>query len=427
MSNTESLPFHLQGVFAPVAGERAELDLEVIGELPADLRGTYVRNGPNPRGRSHAWFAGEGMLHGVRIEGGRAAWYRNRWIGGSHAPNTSVVRHAGRILALVEVQRPVEVTADLATVGPFDFGGALGESMTAHPKVCPRTGELLFFSYGPARPHVTYYRADAAGRVVQRTPIEVPAMTFMHDFAITERYAVFYVLPVLVEGWRSPAPLRWADDFPARFGLLPRGGEGSDIRWFDVAPCAISHTLNAFEEGDAVVVDAVRAPRIMTPHALHRFTFDLAAGRASERELDPRFLDFPRLHPAAVGARHRFAYAVELGGFTSDGGFTRTGAYQLDFDRGAAVAHDFGAGAMPGECVVAPRPGSSAEDDAWVLLFVHRLDGSPTELVILDAARFAAPPVARVRLPCRVPFGLHGDWLPDPSPPSAARGPAPAS
>ncbi|WP_438043433.1 carotenoid oxygenase family protein [Sorangium sp. So ce128] len=414
MSNPDTVPFHLAGAFAPVHEERTDVELEVIGEIPADLRGTYVRNGPNPRtGRSPAWFAGEGMLHGVRLEGGRARWYRNRWIAGACPPNTSVVRHAGRILALVETRSPVEVTAELETVGPYDFGGALGGAMTAHPKICPRTGELLFFSNGPSRPHLTYYRADAAGRVVHRAAIEVPAMTFMHDFAITERYVIFYVLPVLLGDVRSPVPIRWDDDFPARFGVLPRDGGDEDMRWFDVAPCTISHTVNAFEEGDTIVLDAVRAPRIMMPHALHRFTFDLSSGRAAETALDPRFLDFPRVHPAVVGARHRRAYTIELCDFGADGSFSRTTARQHDLETGAAVVHDFGDDAMPGECVVAPRPGSDAEDDAWVILFVHRRDGSATELVVLDASRFASPPVARVRLPCRAPLGLHGEWLPD--------------
>jgi len=416
MSSSAKVPFHLSGAFAPVHEERTVPDLEVIGEIPAELRGTYVRNGPNPRtGVSPAWFAGEGMLHGVRLEAGRARWYRNRWIEGAYAPNTNVVRHAGRILALVEVRRPIEVTADLETVGPYDFDGAIGSTMTAHPRICPRTGEMLFFSYGPSRPHLTYYRADAAGRVVHRAPIEVKAMTYMHDFAITERYVVFYELPVLVGDWRSAVPLKWASGFPARFGILPREGHNEDMRWFDVTPCAISHTVNAFENGSTIVVDAVRAPKIMTLHALHRFTFDMASGRATETTLDPRFVDFPRVHPAVVGTRHRYAYTTELCDFGADGGFARTVVRQHDLEAGTAVAHEFGDAAMPGECAVAPRPGSAKEDDAWVILFVHLRDGTATELVILDASQFAARPVARVRMPCRVPFGLHGEWLPDPA------------
>ena len=410
------LPFHLAGAFAPVAEERTDLDLEVIGELPRELCGTYLRNGPNPRsGRSPAWFAGDGMLHGIRLEGGRARWHRNRWIGGPYAPNTNVVRHGGRTLTLVETRGPIEVGPELETIGRYDFDGALDGAMTAHPKVCPRTGELLFFGGAREKPHLTYYRADASGRIVHRAPIDVAAWTFMHDFAITERFAVFYVLPVLIGDFRSPVPLRWDDSFPARVGVLPRDGTNADMRWFDVAQCTISHTLNAFEEGDTVVLDAVRAPKIMTAHALHRFTFDLRTGKATETTLDPRFVDFPRVHPAFVGARHRHAYVTELRDFTPDGGFGSTLARKVELETGRTQTHDVGDDAMPGECVVVPRAGASgvSDDDAWALMLVHRRDGASTELRVLDAARFGDPPVARVRLRGRVPFGLHGEWLGD--------------
>ncbi len=414
---SDRVPFHLAGAFAPVQEERTDFDLEVVGELPKELNGTYVRNGPNPRGGfSPAWFAGDGMLHAVRLEAGRARWYRNRWIGGPYAPNTNIVRHAGRILALVEVRQPIEVSPELDTIGRYDFGGALDTSMTAHPRICPRTGELLFFSYGPTPPHLTYFRADAAGRISHRAPIELPAMTFMHDFAITERYVVFYVLPVLVGDFRSAVPIRWSDDFPARFVIVPRDGANEDARWFDVAPCTISHTVNAYEDGTTIVLDAVRAPKIMMPHALHRFTFDLRSGRTTERQLDPRFLDFPRVNPAVIGMRHRYVYTTELCDFGPDGGFARTVARQHDLDAGSESLHDFGSDAMPGELAFAPRPRSTAENDGWAVGFVHRRDGSSAELVVLDAADFSSPPVARVRLPARVPFGLHGDWLDQSSP-----------
>lgn len=414
-TDTNTVPFHLAGAFAPVAEERTDFDLDVVGELPPDLRGTYVRNGPNPRaGRSPAWFVGEGMLHGVRISDGRAAWHRNRWITGAYAPNTNVIRHAGRILALVETRPPVEVTPELETVGPYDFGGALEGSMTAHPRLCPQSGELLFFSCGPTRPHLTYYRADAAGRVTHRAPIDIPAMTLMHDFAISERYVIFYVLPVLVGDFRSPVPLRWDDDFPARFGVLPRDGVSAQMRWFDVEPCMIIHTINAFEDGDSIMFDALRAPRPMAPAALHRFQFDLRTGRTTERMLNARYLDFPRVSPTVVGARHRYAYTTEIADFVPGrGSFTRTLARKIDLETGASVVHDFGGDAMPGECTVVPRAAGAAEDDAWAILFVHPRDGSPSELVVLDAAELAGPPVARVRMRSRVPFGLHGDWLPD--------------
>jgi carotenoid cleavage dioxygenase len=409
------LPFHLSRAFAPVSEERTDFELEVTGEVPRELQGSYVRNGPNPRtGRSPSWFAGDGMLHAVQLDGGRARWHRNRWLTAPYSPNTHVVAHAGRLLALVETRLPVEVTPELETVGVFDYGGVLQRAMTAHPKLCPRTGELLFFSYASSPPFLSYYRADATGRIVHQADLDAGFPSFMHDFAITEKYAVFYVLPVLLGDFRSPVPIRWSEDVPARIGVLPRDGKSEQLRWFEVAPCTISHTVNAFEDGNTVVLDAVRAPHIMQPHSLYRFRLDLESGRASESELDPRFLDFPRVSPAVVGARQRYAYTTELLDFTSDGGFTRTALHKYDFETRTSVTHDFGDESMPGECVVVPRSGSTAEDDAWAILFVHRRDGTATDLVILDAARFDAPEVARVHLRGRVPFGLHGNWIPNP-------------
>jgi carotenoid cleavage dioxygenase-like enzyme len=412
-SEATTLPFHLRAAFAPVSEERSDDELEVSGTLPRDLAGTYVRNGPNPRsGRSPAWFAGDGMLHAVKLEDGRARWHKSRWIAGPYAPNTHVIGYDGRLLALVESRRPVAVSLELATEGVYDFGGALARPMTAHPKRCPLTGELLFFSYGATPPFLTFYRADARGRLVHEAELAVGVPTFMHDFAITPRFAVFYVFPVQVGDFRSPVPLRWVEGMPARICVVPRDGSSADLRFFDVAPATISHAVNAFEDGETVVLDAVRAPRLMQPHSLYRYRLDLQSGLASEGELDPRFLDFPRVSPSVVGARQRYAYLTELLDFTPDGGFTRTRAHRFDFETRRAVTHDFGDGAMPGECVVVPRPASHAEDDAWVLVFVHAADGSRTELAVLDAAHFDAPPVARVHLRGRVPFGLHGDFVP---------------
>ena len=203
--------------YAPVADELTEFDLTVEGAIPAELDGWYLRNGPNPRQATGHWFSGDGMLHGVRIEAGRAAWYRNRWVRtesfekrGSlynadgtrnlHAgvANTHVVNHAGKTLALVETSLPYEITNDLKTVGAYDFGGKLVDSMTAHPKICPTTGELHFFGYGNIfAPHVTYHRADANGELTVNRPIDVPALTMMHDFALTAEHVVFMDLPVV--------------------------------------------------------------------------------------------------------------------------------------------------------------------------------------------------------------------------------------
>lgn len=182
---------HFAGNFAPVAAELTTHQLAVTGSIPPELTGWYVRNGPNPQdAASPHWFFGDGMVHGVRLEGGRARAYRNRWVRTSTftdgarvhdrqgntdltagVANTHVIRHAGRTLALVESSFPYELDCrpghELETLGAYDFGGRLTTSMTAHPKTCPVTGELHFFGYGTATPpYLTYHRADAKGELV---------------------------------------------------------------------------------------------------------------------------------------------------------------------------------------------------------------------------------------------------------------------
>ena len=182
----------------PVPDEITAHDLPVVGSLPPQLTGLYVRNGPNPRpGSPLPFFAGDGMVHGVRLEAGRALWYRNRFvktrrgagIRGGASSNTHVFAHAGRVLSFVEVALPVELDRELVTVGPVDFGG-VETAFTAHGKVEPDTGELLAFGYQFASPHVIFYRIDRAGRVAERRAIDVTGPCFMHDFAVTEHYAI---------------------------------------------------------------------------------------------------------------------------------------------------------------------------------------------------------------------------------------------
>src|SRR5262249_29725281 len=151
----------------------------------------------------------------------------------------------------------------------FDFGGVLTRGMTAHPKTCSVTGELLFFTYGLEAPYLSYYRADPAGAIVQADSLEVASPTYMHDFAITERHLLFFDLPVLYHGWRAPQPIRWSEDYGARIGVLPRDGPAAAIRWLPIAPCTISHTVNAYEKDDRIVVEVVRGARLEASTHLH--------------------------------------------------------------------------------------------------------------------------------------------------------------
>lgn len=426
--------FHLKGHYAPVHDELTAYDLPVTGALPPELSGWYLRNGPNPRQDSAHWFIGDGMVHGVRLENGRAAWYRNRWVRTesfdvpnpalynadgtrnlrSSVANTHVVNHAGRTLALVESSLPYEITTDLDTVGVYDFDGKLADSMTAHPKVCPETGELHFFGYGSiTAPHVSYYRADAAGELVLRQPIDVPGLTMMHDFALTRRHVVFFDLPVVFDHGTGGMPFRWSDTYGARLGLLSRDRPEDEVRWFEIDPCYVFHTLNAHDTADGrIVVHVVRYEHLYRPGvpdpkgALWRWTIDPRAGMVTEDLIDDRDGEFPRIDDRLTGLDARFGHVT---GWHSQEGPLVLRRYDLHTN--AAREHLFPQGHIPGEAVFVPAD-DRPDGAGWLLTYVYDGPNDRSDLVVLDAQDIEADPVATVHLPGRVPAGFHGNWLP---------------
>jgi carotenoid cleavage dioxygenase-like enzyme len=346
MPETMSAPVtsrFLQGSFAPVTEEVTAFDLPVTGRVPAGLSGRYLRNGPNPLGLedpgSH-WFVGAGMVHGVRLRDGRAEWYRNRWVrsqqvattlgeewpagpvhaGADFPANTHVIGHAGRILATVEAGAlPYELTAELGTAGPCDFGGTLPGGFAAHTKLDPRTGELHAIAYFWAWDYVQHVVISRDGFVTRTTNIPVPDGPMMHDFALTEKYVVLFDLPVTFSLAGASAglklPYTWNPAHQARVGLLARDGRPAQVRWFEVEPCWVFHSLNAYDDQDGrVVVDVVQyagaydVSRLSGkgPITLDRWTPEPAAGRVARRRLDDRLQEFPRVDERVISRPHRY-------------------------------------------------------------------------------------------------------------------------
>jgi carotenoid cleavage dioxygenase len=447
---TTTLNPYLTGNFAPVLDERDDVDLEVSGTLPPELEGLLVRNGPNPvlapEPASYHWFVGDGMLHGIELSKGRAR-YRNRWVrtdracealgeaplagqpddvfpGGSTPANTAVTAHRGRIFALVEVSLPTEVGPDLRTIGRCDFDGALRSPMTAHPKLDPLTGELVFFGYdvmGP--PWLRYHVLDARGVLVTSEAITIGGPAMMHDFAITSSRVVWLDLPVVYDlstlGQR-PFPARWDPDYPARVGLMPRIGGDADVVWIDIDPCYVFHPVNAYDDADGnVVIDVVRYPDMFAtdlfgPGAnagttLDRWTIDPAAGTVATERLDDTSQEFPRIDERLTGQPHRYGYTVEV---PVDEHWRDSAALRKhDFVRGRVERHDVGRGRHAGEPVFVPASPDSGEDHGWVLSVVYDEGRDASDLVVVDATDFSAPPTATVHLRRRVPYGFHGMWL----------------
>ena len=314
---TATNPF-LSGNFAPVEAETTGFDLEVHGRIPEGLDGRFLRIGPNPIGpvdplRFH-WFLGTGMAHGLRLRGGRAEWYRSRFVLSAKAAealgrapipgpgagdrdgevNTHFTTAAGKLYALVEAGNlPVELDDELESVARSDFGGTLEAGFAAHPRYDPATGLQHAIVYEPGLP-VRYLTLDAAGRAVTVARIDLPDSPMIHDVAFTASSIVVLDLPVTYqpEAARTGRPWLWDERKAARVGLLPRDGDVGRLRWFEAPRCFVFHALNAYDDGDRTIVDVVRHPRMFADEqagpgeglpALARWTLDRSGKRKRDR------------------------------------------------------------------------------------------------------------------------------------------------
>jgi carotenoid cleavage dioxygenase-like enzyme len=459
-SESNENPF-LQGNFGPWRMEGVAEGLEVAGAIPRELNGTYYRNGPNPAfeppGRYH-WFDGDGMIHAITFEDGRAR-YRNRYVmsaglreeraagqalfrglldlNPSEAPsfkntgNTNIVWHAGRLLALMEAAFPTRMQpATLDTIGEFDFDGRLMGPMTAHPKMDPETGEMLFFGYSPFPPYLQYHVADRTGALVRTEVIDVAWPSMIHDFAVTKDHVIFILCPLVFSFENMAArggAFSWEPERGTRLGVMPRSGGNAEVRWFETEASYVFHPMNAFADGDAIVLDVARYGRLdfMSTQALdtpsyrddnaarmHRWRIDLRGGGVKSTPLDDVMAEFPRIDERRLGRRHRFGYTVAREPELNEGARPVFSAIRkYDLERGTTETRRFGAENGVGEPLFVPRSDAAAEDDGWVLVLAYDHARNASDFYVLDARDVAGEPVARVTLPHRVPYGFHGNWV----------------
>ncbi len=436
-------PF-LTGAHAPMTGELTIEDLPVVGAIPAALDGRYLRIGPNPLAadpETYHWFTGDGMIHGLRLEGGRALWYRNRWVrseavtnalgeprtaGPRHlfdTVNTNVLGFAGGALALVEAgSTPVEIGETLETLRYTDFGGGLHGSFTAHPHVDPRTGEMHGICYDAMNPvAIRYVVVTPDGRVRREVEIPVEHGPMIHDCAITQRFALILDLPVTFSMEAAmaghPFPYRWNPSHRARVGLLPRESEAAEVIWCDVDPCYVFHVANAYDAADGRVIldvavhDTMFAESGAGPDSrrsgLERWTIDPRARTVERRTIDPIPQEFPRPDERRFGLPYRYVYTMAL-----TGPFLGGALFKHDLETGVRQSHDFGPNRHPGEFVFVPAYAGAAEDEGWLIGLVVDLEDETSELVILNGRDFEGEPQARVKIPHRIPPGFHGNWVP---------------
>ncbi|MFM6200202.1 MAG: carotenoid oxygenase family protein [Dolichospermum sp.] len=448
---------YLQGNFAPINTEITTDTLEVIGELPPELSGMFVRNGPNPQrnpiGQYH-WFDGDGMLHGVQFNDGKAT-YKNRyvrtkgwnieheagkaiWTGMLEPPqldnpygiskntaNTALVWHNKQLLALWEGGAPHHISIpDLETIGEYTYNDQLVSAFTAHPKVDSVTGEMMFFGYGFRPPYLQYGIVSSQGELLSTVPIEIPMAVMMHDFAITENYTIFMDLPLtfsMERMQRGEPMLMFEKHRPSRFGIIPRHGDNSNIRWFECPSCYVFHTLNAYEVGDEVVLIACRmnSTNVLISNDtysdplegipfLHRWRFNLSTGTVTEEQLDDVPGEFPRVNENLLGRKTQYGY---LGKIVSGQNPLFDGVIKYDFENGTSQTHEFGKNRYGGESVFVPSPNATAEDQGWLVTFVYDENSQRSELLVINAEDMTSEPIARVIISQRVPYGFHGTWI----------------
>ena len=442
-SKVDETAWHLQGNWAPVKEELTVSDLEVKGEVPKEINGLYIRNGMNPRsGFSDHWFFGNGMLHGFNFKDGKVS-YKNRYVRtpyyekdldiigsfgdlSASPANTHIIKHADKFLALEEAHLPWEVDENLETKGAYDFNGKLKGAMTAHPRTCPKTGELLFFSYSVmSEPYLTYYRVNPVGKLVQIEPIELPRAVMMHDWNVTENHVVFMDLPIISDmnlAVATGSPFGFKPEFGARLGVMPREGSNSDVRWFDIDPCYVFHPLNSYEEGNKIILHVCRQQEAMvggfqdiyggetTVARLWKWTIDLELGSVKEEQIDDAPCDFPRIDDRRIGFKNDYGYFTTL---KTDVESLTIGRHLLKYDlvNDKRLTHDLGENVTGGEALFVPRTANSSEDDGWVISLAYEAETERSKLLIINSQDFESAPVAEIYAPQRVPNGAHGSWV----------------
>ena len=454
-------PF-LAGNYAPVADE-LDAPMAVAGQIPASLAGAFYRNGPNPQfhpGTDYHWFGGDGMIHGVFVENGQAR-YRNRhvrtpkWRAENAAgrrlfglfgnpmtsdpsvlgqdggvANTNIVWHAGRLLALEEGHEPFEL--DAASLESIGYVEAYAGNVTAHPKIDPATDEMVWFAYGisqaqPFSNRLAYGVTDAKGAVVRRETFEAPYCSMVHDFLVTERHALFPVLPLtgsLERAMRGGPPFAWEPDKGGFVGVIDRAAGPGGVRWFEVDACYVFHPMNAWEEGEVIFADVMEyAAAPLFPNAdgttnrdggarLVRWRIDLAGdgGRVVREPLDDLPGEFPRFDERRAGLAYRHGWFAANTGRPGGVGFNAIA--HVDHATRRRVQYELEAGDAVGEPVFVPRAPDSAEGAGHIVCLVHRGLENVGEFWVFDALDIPAGPIARARAPRRIPFGFHGAWRP---------------
>jgi len=448
----------LQGNYAPVKDELNVENLKVIGKIPDDLLGVYMRNGPNPAFPPISYtypFDGDGMIHAVYIKNGKAR-YKNRFVETPELlterragkslysglkmilpPDTKfvgenvspvkqgnfihIIHHANKYLALHEGSPAYEMTSELKTLGLWcPVGSEKPISISPHTRLCPTTGDLWLIQYDLEPPYLSIYRVDKTGRLQFKKEIDKPYSTMMHDFTLTENYVIFFDCPLVFDlknVGTGKDILEWRQELGTRIGIMSR--QTSELKWFETESFFVFHFANAYENNQKIIIDFVQHSALSLTSLsdikvalpmLYRMTIDLSNNTIKNTPLDDRIVEFPRIKEAVNSQKHQFIYLPsEIRGHHIPDAFDALIKY--DVDNNTSDVHDFGQHCEIDEAVFVPRKNASSEDDGYLMLFVYNKNENNSELVILDAQNMKDELLARIKMPRRVPHGLHGSWM----------------
>lgn len=477
---SERNPF-LQGPYTPLRNEYIVKELHVEGTIPVELNGALYRTGSNQYFRpanpdKFHWFDGDGMVHAFRLKDGRAS-YTNRWVetdglkieraagralyngifGHADAPQQplpegapqiksvagiNVISLAGRVMTMHEIDSFYwEIDRHtLETIGKFDFDGNFSSMITAHSHVDPRTGETLFYAIENDPNFVECFSVNTAGKVTSRHRTALPFAPFVHDFIFSENYYILMFGPIRT---RPHAPERVPlglsatsldDQSPGRVLIMNR--LTGACQWLETEPFTVGHYMNAYEDGNKIIVDAsvtptlfrspdinvsdffpfplVESPSPFGLPELRRITIDLAESSVSYQRIGDFAAEFVRVNETVMGQPHRYGY---MAGVHAPGpetrGFNCIIKHDYHTNRSSFQHLQNGYDLVVGEPVFVPRQGATAEDDGWVMAVWWDPRRHASEMVILDANALDGQAVARIQLDHHVPLGFHGNWIAD--------------
>jgi carotenoid cleavage dioxygenase-like enzyme len=471
------------GFFAPLRFEADVHDCEVEGEIPAQVNGTFYRSCLDrqypPRFPDDTPYNADGAVDMFRIANGHVDFrtryvrtprymaehtarralfgkYRNRFTDepqvasmSHNTGNTTPIVYDGMLLSMKEDSPPMRLDPHtLATVGEWNFGGQMtAKTFTAHPKIDPRTGEMIAFSYearGDATADIAVWIFDRSGKLLREIWFKSPVVSMMHDMAITDRHIILPTTGMTTSLERLHAgKIHWAydKDMPCHVAIIPRDGEARDVRWFRGTPqqAMLLHAINARTEGNRVILDApVGAgnfhaffPNLdgspygvdSAAQTLRRWTFDLGAPGDTWQEeilfgglkcttmvrMDDRYLTRPFRYSYMLMLDRDVPFDRDRGGNLA----VRVANAWYRFDHATGRHDRFIAGTTHGlsEPQFVPRSADAPEGDGFLVGVVNDFSAMRSELVIVDAQRLEAGAIARVLLPFRLHTQVHGWWV----------------